>query len=235
MKKTLTLILLFSEILLFAQSENKLKVIGNRDNGIKQGVWNYYIDGVIWKKENYLNGKKNGLYKVYYGGKLNLKGNFKNGLESGKWSSFYDNGSYEGKPNFEIIFTKDGAAEVTVTKFYYNEKQEYTFRKPYYAIGSAIVEEDEDDNLIITSFEAPEFHGKYKGYYKGGKLFCSGEYTNGKQSGIWTYYYKNGEIWEKGEYYDDHEIGLWKEYHENGELSRIVRYDNNGNKIDTWK
>lgn len=289
MKKTLTLILLFTEILLFAQAkpyldyhkgtkiikrrglvlnntfhkewkyyskEGKLKAIGNWDKGIKEGEWKFFDNkgkitskgnynknlkngewknykyGVLSKKENYLNGKKNGIYTRYYDGKISIKGNFEKGLASGKWTGFYTYGINEGKPEFELKFTKDWATKPIKTKFYYNEKQDYRFSSdPYYSVGSVIIEEDLDNGFYME----PNYHGKYKGYYKDGKLFCKGEYINDKENGFWVFYHKNGKILAEGEFKDGEVNGFWKEYHKNGELASTGKYDNNGNKIGIWK
>lgn len=291
MKKTLTMILLFSEILLLAQAKpyldyhkgtkiikrrglvlnntfhkewkyytklGKLEAVGNwdkgqkqgewkffddngilelkgsYDNNVKTGEWKYYVNGVIQDKETYLNGKKNGKYVKYFKGKLLGKGNFKENKAYGKWKGFYTKGTHEGKTRFELIIKEENNTKQLVTEFLYNEKQEYTFSKPYFAEGSVIFEKDKDNSLDISFFTTPEYYGKYKGYYKDGKLLSTGEYTLDEKSGIWTYYYKNGKIWGKGEFNDGNEIGIWTYYHKNGELKEIGRYDRKG-KINKWR
>ena len=53
---------------------------GFNDKREKHGPWEYYFNGNLMDKENYINGKKHGLREKYYSnGKLNYIVNYVNG------------------------------------------------------------------------------------------------------------------------------------------------------------
>ena len=68
---------------------------GINDNGERHGPWeDYYTNGNILSKLNYINGKFHGLYESYYSnGKLWYKVNYVNGVEHGL-SEWYSNGEF---------------------------------------------------------------------------------------------------------------------------------------------
>jgi len=35
-------------------------------NGLREGLWEFYLDGKIWSKINYINGMKHWKYIYYY-------------------------------------------------------------------------------------------------------------------------------------------------------------------------
>ena len=62
------------------------------ENGEKHGPWEYYSNGNLWYKENYINGKKHGICEdYYYKGQLSLKFNVINGKRYGL-SEYYSYG-----------------------------------------------------------------------------------------------------------------------------------------------
>lgn len=220
----------------FFDENGKISMRGSYGKNLKTGEWKYYSDGVLFEKENFIDDNKNGEFVKYYEGKLLAKGNFKNDRQFGKWVIFYVEGKNEGKPRVELNLTEDSTAKQLMTKYYYNEdyKFSYYFLDPYYAIVSVKIEEDEE-GLDIPYFMDLDYHGKYEGYYKDGKLFCNGEYLNNEQNGIWTYFHENGKIWAEGELKDSEYVGVWKGYHQNGELASLGEYDHNGNEIGKWQ
>ena len=57
------------------------------ENNKKHGYWEeYWENGKLWDKGNYLNGKRHGYWEQYYpNGKLWYKGNYLNDEEIGFW------------------------------------------------------------------------------------------------------------------------------------------------------
>jgi hypothetical protein len=74
-------------------------------------------------------------------------------------------------------------------------------------------------------------HGKYyaRSYTPPFRKLITGQYLNGKKTGIWIEKYdKRGNITKsKGEYLNDLKIGLWKYYLRNGKLSQEFDHDKN--------
>jgi hypothetical protein len=74
--------------------------------GRKQGIWEYYEDGKLYSKGNYINGLREGIWETYYDNdQLKRKGTYKNGSYNGIWEYYgeydnliskelYDNGKY---------------------------------------------------------------------------------------------------------------------------------------------
>ena len=62
-------------------NNGKLATKGNYVNGERDGYWEYYDDnGKLFSKGNYVNGKRDGYWEYYKNnGKLSSKGNYKNG------------------------------------------------------------------------------------------------------------------------------------------------------------
>jgi len=73
------------------------------EKGEEHGYWeNYYSNGQLDYKGNYVNGKKHGYWENYWSdGQLWHKGNYVNGKKHGYWESYYSNGDliYKGYYN----------------------------------------------------------------------------------------------------------------------------------------
>jgi len=67
----------------------------------KHGIWEeYYDNGQLENKCNYINGKRDGLYECYYdNGQLYNKCNYLNGELHGLFESYYSNGELDYKIN----------------------------------------------------------------------------------------------------------------------------------------
>ena len=76
---------------------NTDKMNKRNEEGQKHGVWEeYYSNGNIWYKGNYVNGQKHGLWEWYwFNGKLNYKKNYVNGQLHGLWGWYHSNGNLE--------------------------------------------------------------------------------------------------------------------------------------------
>ena len=58
--------------------------------------------------------------------------------------------------------------------------------------------------------------------YPNGNKEYSGEYNNGKPSGVLTYWYPNGNKMREGKLKDGSPVGRWKYYNKNGTIKNIV-------------
>jgi antitoxin component YwqK of YwqJK toxin-antitoxin module len=82
---------------------SNIKFLGQFDeNNQRTGYWEEYWDnGYISSKGNYINGKKEGYWEeYYYYGNLAWKVNYLNGLEEGYWERYWPNGNLESKGNY---------------------------------------------------------------------------------------------------------------------------------------
>jgi antitoxin component YwqK of YwqJK toxin-antitoxin module len=77
----------------FYAMKNK-DIIPYNDKGEQHGYWeDYYSNGKLWYKGNYVNGKQHGYWESYYdNGNLAYKGNYIDGKRHGYWEWYYDNG-----------------------------------------------------------------------------------------------------------------------------------------------
>jgi antitoxin component YwqK of YwqJK toxin-antitoxin module len=68
--------------------------------GEKHGYWeDYYDNGNLYSKGNYVDGKQHGYWEYYWSnGNLSYKGNYVDGKEHGYWEEYYYNGKlyYKG-------------------------------------------------------------------------------------------------------------------------------------------
>lgn len=113
--------------------------------------------------------------------------------------------------------------EITASKMYFNDE----------VTGEGIV----DENMRMQ--------GKWKLYFKGGKLKAEGEYKDGKRIGKWQFYYASGDLEQTGSYSAGKPDGEWIWYHVNGQKLReefyingredgeMKEYDSRGNTIAT--
>jgi antitoxin component YwqK of YwqJK toxin-antitoxin module len=80
-----------------------IKFDGSLDeNNLKTGYWEeYWYNGKIHSKGNYVNGIKHGYWECFYeNGNLAWKGNIINGKEDGYWERYYSYGKLMLKGNY---------------------------------------------------------------------------------------------------------------------------------------
>ena len=89
--------------------------------------------------------------------------------------------------------------------------------------------------LVVVSFLVISFTGYFisKGvsgeqtfYYESGAVFSSGEFHEGKESGLWKYFYESGRIQAEASYKNGLEDGEWRWYYESSEPMRKGSYLN---------
>ena len=74
------------------------------EKGKKHGVWeDYYYDGKLFSRGNYVNGKRHGLSEFYYNnGQLSYRRNYVNGKIHGVCESYYDNGQLDYRKEYNM-------------------------------------------------------------------------------------------------------------------------------------
>jgi antitoxin component YwqK of YwqJK toxin-antitoxin module len=90
------------------------------ENGERHGYWEeYYDNGQLEYKRNYVNGKQHGYWEWYYSnGQLCYKGNYVNGKQHGYWEYYYSNGGLRYKGFYdmgkEVDYNPDEPIELTL-------------------------------------------------------------------------------------------------------------------------
>ena len=85
------------------QINSNIKFVGEFDNNNQRtGYWEEYWDnGDLETKGNYINGLRNGYWENYYvNGIINSKGNYLNGKRNGYWEDYYYDGDIVSKRNY---------------------------------------------------------------------------------------------------------------------------------------
>jgi antitoxin component YwqK of YwqJK toxin-antitoxin module len=80
-----------------------IKFVGEfNDNNLKTGYWEeYYSNGNLDSKGNYINSSRDGYWEWYHAnGNLWMKGKFVNGNRDGYWEFYWENGKLWQKGNY---------------------------------------------------------------------------------------------------------------------------------------
>ena len=204
------------------------------NEGMKEGEWNdYYIDGTLKAKGNYLSNLRTGKWGFYYkNGSVEQRGSYKNGKEEGLWEWYYENESikrqeeyYNGKEEGEYI-EYDTSGNIVVSGKYFDGQKE----------GAWTIKAG--DNSETGSYVGDLKDGKWKSFYADGKIKYEGNYIQGNPDGEHIYYYNSGKIHEQNYYVMGIRDKNWKKYDENGVLIINITYKDdkeyriNGEKID---
>ena len=93
-----------------------------------------------------------------------------------------------------------------------------------------IIEYFENGNIKFQEpFSDDKRHGTYIKYWENGYPSDQTAYVKGLEDGQSTLYNERGEVWLKGQYKSGKQIGKWIFHNEDGKISRIEKYDENGN------
>lgn len=174
--------------------------------GLYQGMWeNYYLNGKLKSKGEYLDGKKYGKWIYYFqNGKVEQEGYYdKNGSFTGTWKWYYDNS--------QLLRTEE-------------------FRR---GLEDGMLEEYDRNGKLITKGEY--FDGEQEGewFYELNDHREEGKYRYGERNGKWVHYYPNGKLSFEGSYVEGNPEGKHKYYYENGTLEKIEQYSY-GAKDGKW-
>lgn len=165
----------------------------------ENGEWvEFYENGQIRAKGNFVNGKKNGEWIVYYtDGSVYIKGHYLNGDQNGEWVTFYKNGNSLFKRNFI-----NGVA-----------KGEFI---DYFSNGQIYLK----TNIISKNDPTVEMLE----YFSNGQLKIKQNVNNGRRNGECIAYYANGQLAGKANMIDGKLSGESVEYYYNGQLKKKCNY-----------
>ena len=148
-------------------------------------------------------------FEIYKGDTINVTDG--RSLKQGLWVSFYQNAEKKS----EITY-KNGVKK--------------GYAKIFFENGNVAEE---------GTWHVDKWVGKYRSYYKNGKLNYSWNYNNkGTRSGYQRYYYENGNVKIEGEWEEGREKGIIKDYYENGSIRSEKKYSNgiiDSSEIKTYK
>jgi antitoxin component YwqK of YwqJK toxin-antitoxin module len=87
--------------------------------------------------------------------------------------------------------------------------------------------------LALFSDDHFEADGFYREFYNSGKPFIEGEFSRGRQNGVWTYWYENGQVNRKATYKNGQPDGAWEVYRADGTLA-AKRSFRDGQRHGEW-
>ena len=125
----------------------------------------------------------------------------KKNIEGKEIISRYTNGTAEIEREYKII---DG-------------KRAAVYEWEYYEDGNKLKEG------ALSKNEKRD--GNWKAYYRDGKLWSEGDYSDGVRQGKTITYHSNGNLYYIGKFNKAQKSGIWKFYDENGEFDYDIDYD----------
>ena len=222
----------------------KIRSQGNKENGL---YIEYYDNGKISLKENYLNGHKNGEFVDYYeNGQLAGKDNYLNDKLNGVRVRYYENGKLERK-----IYYSNNKFSDTESIYYHengNIKSKGNFANgevvSFYKNGN-IQEKRNYLNGILNGDEVTFYNSgkiwikriwenglKYEQYFwENGNIKQKSHYTNSQKNGEQEMNYTNGHILGRFMYVNDKLQENWLCYYEN---NRTINEDMNYHSFNTY-
>lgn len=194
----------------------KANYIGGKINGVEK---KYHFNKQLASEINYLNGKLNGSYKLYHtNGQLSEEGQSLEGFYDGNWKLYYSNGTLKSE------FTYKKGKLTGLYKFYDADGKlyyEHTYRKgnivayKFYNKKGEVVKE--------VKKKGGEFY--YEGLSPIGNKTSEGLYDiSGGKKGDWKFYSDNGVLTGKGNYIDGKTTGDYFHYYNNGSKQSITPY-----------
>lgn len=183
---------------------------GSYNNNRKSGLWiEYYKDGFVKSKINFIDGRPDGKYIIFYNnGIVKEEGIWKKNQNSGKRITYYESGKVKS------IFdnSKIGIEGIKQTEYFENGNIKLelwldTLEIRYYKNGNrkslSRYKERKTDGEQITCFETEEIativnyksgirHGKFALYHRNGKMAYTGEYKEEKMFGQRVCYDEKG-------------------------------------------
>lgn len=200
-------------------------------NGLLEGTkYIYNKDGGLFQEIPFTKGKMNGVYKIYdYRGNLILETTYKNNIKHGI-RKYYLKSNRDGD-YIEGNYT-NGVLDPTVkivnrysTSIYPNDLSR--------GVVKAYVEAQLRYEIPIYKYKG--IHGKAIDYGSNGLKLQTQEFYYGKSHGLYERYNNKGELLYSCRYKFGKPIGVHKTYSDGGQLLSENYYDEEGNKIGTWK
>jgi len=189
-------------------------------NGVLSGKKTiYYPNAEISSVTEYFNSARNGAYRSYHpNGQLYEEGQSAKAFYNGSWKMFYANGKLQS----EFDYKKGKLHNIYITndtdgKPYYDyfyENGEITAYTYYNKDGSILDKGSKKDTLL-----------NFKSYSPQGNLIAEGINNNsGKKTGIWKFYSDNGVLKGKAIYVDNKIEGTYIKYYNDGNIESITPY-----------
>lgn len=190
------------------------------DAGLREGLWKeYYPDGKLKAKGNYILDKKNSTWQYFYpNGKLEQEGIYDNGKADSVWNWYYPSGKLLRTEIFlnglaDGMMTEYSENEKIITQGDYIEGKEEGFW--FYVVGDSREEGDYSEGMR---------NGKWKSYYGDGSISYEGKFVDDLPNGEHTWYWDNGKIKKQGKYSMGRKNGDWKKYDFSGQLFINISY-----------
>ena len=130
-----------------------------------------------------------------------------------------------------VGFTARG--QHAVSSQYLDENLHFTTKKHAVYKATAIADGNHwllqaiyaDGGTILRVFYADKKlsikDGTYTIYYKSGKTWMEGHFTDNKATGVWQSWYDNGQLRDSGQVTDNHFSGEWKHWYAGGQLKKV--------------
>lgn len=184
----------FSGVYFEVYPGGKLKAKGYFKKGKRNEKWIRYYPSGQKKEEGYFDdGYKSDLWMTYYeNGKISWKGNFFKNMRSGFWRYFYESGQLKSMTRYRIkaeSIAKKPKEKAKGWSLRVNREITYSISP-----ADSLVEYYPDGKLRTRILYGKEggLNGSIDLYYPDGKHNLQGQYTNGKESGVWTWYCSDG-------------------------------------------
>ena len=161
----------------------------------------YYQNGNIKSKQNFLNGVLDGKYKYYYEtGNLRQSGCIKHKQKDGEIKTYLENGNLILIEKF-----KNGKKHGKVKS--YHQYKDLSGR-----------------NNRIETWKNGKLHGEWIDYHLNNKERAKGNMLYGMMDGKWTFWYHNEQIELECDFDFGNPVGSAKIYHDNGVLKEEVSF-----------
>ncbi len=200
-------------------------------NGLLDGTkYIYHKEGNVFQEIPFVKGKMNGVYKIYdYNGNLILETTYKNNVKHGVRRCYYKSnreGDYiEGNYTNGVLDPTVKIINRYSTSIFPNDLSR----------GIVKVYQNEQLREEIPIYKYNGIHGKAIEYGSNGLKLQTQDYYYGIVHGVYERYNGKGELLYSCRYKFGKPIGEHKILSDNGQLLIENYYDEEGNKIGTWK
>lgn len=191
------------------------------EKGLKQGLWRtYFNNGNIKTEAFYVDDLLSGPFKEY-----NEGGDIRVLLQYAKGSIVEERDTTAMEVEIRNKFDNRGNLVYSGS---YRDSVAVGVHRLYDTAGNVISGFLYDNNGIkvgegiITNEGKKE--GKWKYYFRNGKVQSAGNYSNNAQTGKWEYYYESGKTEQAGLFKQGKTDGLWQWYFPDGKLKREEEY-----------
>ena len=232
------------------RESNTVVITEDYSNNILSGERKeFYSNGRIKSRVNYINGKPDGNYVEYYDkdySKVKSAGEYKDGKREGQWHWYYDTGELK-----RVIVYDKGSVPLDEDSLQYITREFYKNGKKKSPVKFDTSIYLNDRNKRLTEFREEVFNhnvsysikkdiyleNRYEENWNiSGKLLnYGGKLNNNKMNGNHiSFFFQTDKIEQEKNYKDGNLHGEYKEYYENGQLKLEANY-RNGKEEDITK